>query len=697
MNKSALEDKRLLEALDYIDERFIAEVTDDYEIFDVPGEYTPNKRRVRKAYAVALMRAACVLLFIGIVAALPTLIDTARQAGMYGNYTLTQEDLNYINLVFLEHGGSKFAESLEEANANESFYGKYGDCFIFRGSGEQNMAYHVVVGDYLFTHSSRPAYKVIYDGDMYDLFAAYELGYLNDTDVKMLNEYLYGDIENDVERYVPEENYIMSQSMPIELPFNEISDIIHSYFRLNLSLSPSFTSNANNIYYVRCFGEYDGAYAVMIDRIGYAGTYKQESTQTAYQYTFDQQHMGVMFVYENGTLQTLSDAASSGVLNESEVGSLHAYYNEVKDQYTIYHCDDLYSAQKYGMTEEIYLRSFLPENSLYLGKYGDCYASYININNVLSGGTHLIVAGYDFGICPVGSSIECFYGTEHYNIGEAYAKGYASEEDIKNIHAFMTKIYGKCRVSKDTSPVEIPAANAARAVYAHLSGNISADFEHSISCYKTEDGVFAFIYHPQGVLSAMSTEEVNGYVFVYTNSSEYMEIFADGKVYRLSEAFDKGIIDASFLLLVYREYCNSLNFDVEAYIKELKSGGRIYFSDDEKTEIHNAYEKEFGESAQRTTLLWENRQKYAVIITPGSVQLPGIVPHFIGDYIFCYTASDRMMIYTEGKLYDPETAYESGIIDEEYMKAFHAYYSTNYYAELHEKNKQLAEEYTEGN
>lgn len=62
MTQEAFADKRLLGALDYIDERFIAEVTEDYETFEVPGVYKPNKRAHRRAYRQFAAMAACLIL-----------------------------------------------------------------------------------------------------------------------------------------------------------------------------------------------------------------------------------------------------------------------------------------------------------------------------------------------------------------------------------------------------------------------------------------------------------------------------------------------------------------------------------------------------------------------------------------------------------------------------------------------------------
>ena len=60
MTEKYTEDKRLLGALDYIDEKYIAEVTEYYDIFDYVGKPTRKMRfRIAKQY---LIYAACLAL-----------------------------------------------------------------------------------------------------------------------------------------------------------------------------------------------------------------------------------------------------------------------------------------------------------------------------------------------------------------------------------------------------------------------------------------------------------------------------------------------------------------------------------------------------------------------------------------------------------------------------------------------------------
>ncbi len=74
-----IEDKRLLRALDYIDERFIAEVTEEYEIFDPrPGAKLPPRARMYRFRQFAAL-AACLVLFSVLAAIVPNVANSAIQ------------------------------------------------------------------------------------------------------------------------------------------------------------------------------------------------------------------------------------------------------------------------------------------------------------------------------------------------------------------------------------------------------------------------------------------------------------------------------------------------------------------------------------------------------------------------------------------------------------------------------------------
>ena len=74
-----IDDKRLLGALDYIDERFIAEVTEEYEIFDTaPGAKLPPRARMYRFRQFAAL-AACLAFLSVLAVVMPKFTDSAIQ------------------------------------------------------------------------------------------------------------------------------------------------------------------------------------------------------------------------------------------------------------------------------------------------------------------------------------------------------------------------------------------------------------------------------------------------------------------------------------------------------------------------------------------------------------------------------------------------------------------------------------------
>ncbi|MBO5702872.1 MAG: hypothetical protein J6S71_10590 [Clostridia bacterium] len=105
MNNEVFRDKRLLGALDYIDERFIAEVTESYT-FEAPGEYKRDKKTVFRAYRRLAVLAACLVLISAVIPivnyVLPrfgiTLGGNAG-AGTTNALTYTKGDFTYLKPI----------------------------------------------------------------------------------------------------------------------------------------------------------------------------------------------------------------------------------------------------------------------------------------------------------------------------------------------------------------------------------------------------------------------------------------------------------------------------------------------------------------------------------------------------------------------------------------------------------------------
>lgn len=148
-NDGVFTDRRLLQAIDLIDPKFIAEVFDDLKVPDTSKGYVSDKRGLHRAYRQFLALAACLIL---LSAAFPiahyVLVNYDFQAGGWGSesaaettngtydkYILTEDDLAELNEAYSNWiKGALFADSIEEAMTQKTggvYIGKFGECIVF--------------------------------------------------------------------------------------------------------------------------------------------------------------------------------------------------------------------------------------------------------------------------------------------------------------------------------------------------------------------------------------------------------------------------------------------------------------------------------------------------------------------------------------------------------------------------------------
>ena len=95
--EKAFRDTRLLEALEYIDKRYIAEVFDDMKVPSMPEEYVPGKRSPFK-YWRQFVAAAAVLLLLSMASPITNfVVETVRSiAAGWGSETTLEESSNVL-------------------------------------------------------------------------------------------------------------------------------------------------------------------------------------------------------------------------------------------------------------------------------------------------------------------------------------------------------------------------------------------------------------------------------------------------------------------------------------------------------------------------------------------------------------------------------------------------------------------------
>lgn len=235
MTEKYTEDKRLLGALDYIDDKFIAEVTESYKIFEPSDGKITARRTLKISLRQFAALAACLILLSAafpvtnyVVKAIKnfaagwgseiTSVDTAinidtydvtendsemnidsldtsdMDNNLYDKYILTEEDLSEINYVWNEAFDENYADTIEEAMdrwmpEGKCYYGKYGDCIVVTIGGQLQVTKEYIVGNYRFFFSTFHTMIVFYNKELYSIEMAYENGYLSDEDIGRINEF----------------------------------------------------------------------------------------------------------------------------------------------------------------------------------------------------------------------------------------------------------------------------------------------------------------------------------------------------------------------------------------------------------------------------------------------------------------------------------------------------------------------------
>ena len=226
-NDGVFTDRRLLQAIDLIDPKFIAEVFDDLKVPDTSKGYVSDKRGLHRAYRQFLALAACLILLSAVIPiAHYVLVNYDFQAGGWGSgtkessellnteftepvetdpYSISQAELNEINAAWAESQNNEKAifcsniEDLKYLSGYCCFYGKYNGCIILARRTAADFYSEINVNGYVFKLPSCYLW-VCKNSKPYSLSNAYEYGWLSDADIDEIfnthNLNIYGESTN---------------------------------------------------------------------------------------------------------------------------------------------------------------------------------------------------------------------------------------------------------------------------------------------------------------------------------------------------------------------------------------------------------------------------------------------------------------------------------------------------------------------
>ncbi|MBO5702362.1 MAG: hypothetical protein J6S71_07975 [Clostridia bacterium] len=262
------------------------------------------------------------------------------------DYILTEEDLAELNEAYFKYNFQyelknniyteeqleqirnskygKFAETVEGAMqrgtyANSRFYfGKFGDSIVVAFSGMASIGQHFDLDGYRFRFRNSTVY-VCHDSTLYLPTEAYELGFLNLSDVQILYdmyiEYFAG--ISDELKIAPQEVYQGS----VLLSYEESREIVWEYIQ-----SDGEPNNLDQIFNVKCYGKFDDVYAVMIG--SNAMTFKEEKrveTVGGIDFTFETDQE--MYIYYWGRFDSIDLAFDLGWIDMDDLLELEMRWN----------------------------------------------------------------------------------------------------------------------------------------------------------------------------------------------------------------------------------------------------------------------------------------------------------------------------------------------------------------------------------
>lgn len=197
--ENAITDRRLLAALDYIDQKYIDDVFSILKEPEAAGE--PEKMTWRtpfKHWRHLVALAACILLLsiasplvnyiaqvisnfnAGAGSSSELLTEPETTNGMYDKYILTEEDLAELNEAYMKWSkGALYADSIEEArtqNVGNVFIGKFNNYFAFVYIDNPNLNLY------------KDIICICYNSNIYFLDDAYEKGFVSDDELNKINE-----------------------------------------------------------------------------------------------------------------------------------------------------------------------------------------------------------------------------------------------------------------------------------------------------------------------------------------------------------------------------------------------------------------------------------------------------------------------------------------------------------------------------
>ena len=461
-----MNNKQLLDALDHVDDRFIAELVTSIKPPETAEGGAMQKKNILRSIKYAALLAACAVLMGAVIPLASSLISRAslgtgtpsgNPAGAVGEGTsaleeteppatesLETEPAPTPNKLMVEYGWSPKEITEEEADKiiadylkkdsdpnkfdytySVTCYAKYGNKPVYavminsdRWTYEPNERVEKVFYkpsnpnlhiDFIFP-SDQPLW-IYAEGEFYTLNEAMQRSVLSFTQLMLIR---WGDRKG---------GGFSSFVYPIWLSHSELVEIVYS------------NPDTNGGWSYRCYGNFDGVYVIFADK-----KFKAWEPKT----TVDVVN-GLTFIYPNenklqvcagGTFYSLNEAFEKKIISEAELNEVYHVYtmeSQIKNEFLAkygHEFPDMVAEDK-----EVIVKFEKISGDVYVAVIASkCFDNTKSRSETVNGITFTWEQQYD---------IHVYYHGEFLTLSEAYQRGLLTAEQLIEVHSSYTRSFGE--------------------------------------------------------------------------------------------------------------------------------------------------------------------------------------------------------------------------------------------------------------
>ena len=460
-----MNNRQLLDALDCIDERFVAELVTSIRPPEAAEGGTMQKKNIIRSIKYAALLAACAVLMGAAIpllshligqAALGTGTQSGDPAGAVGEGTSALEETEPAatepfetepaptpDKLMVEYGWS--SKEITEAESHEIIA-----AYLKNDSDPNKFAYTYSVTCYA-KYGNKPVYAVMINSDRwnYEPNDRVEKVFYNPSDPNLHIDFIFPS-DQPLLIYTEGKFYTLNEAMeqgiltliqlmhirwgdrtgggfssfvyPIWLSHNELVEIVYS--------NPDTTGSWS----YRCYGNFDGKYVIFADK-----KYKVYEPKTTVDIvnglTFVYPNENKLKVCANGTFYSLSDAFEKNILSTAELAEVHNVFtmeSQIKNEFLAKYGNEF--PDMVAEDKEVIVKFEKIDGDVYVAVIASqCFDNTKSRSETVNGITFTWEQQYD---------IHVYFHGEFLTLSEAYQSGLLTAEQLIEVHSSYTTSFG---------------------------------------------------------------------------------------------------------------------------------------------------------------------------------------------------------------------------------------------------------------